>query len=62
MVLLSLVVATSLGMAVGFILGRFKTWLSKHEETPKTVNLESPLLRTRLRLKGIAVKGIVQNG
>ena len=60
MVLLSLTVATGLGVALGFSLGRMKSWLAKHEVKEKTVSMNSPLLKTRLRVRGIAVKGIVK--
>lgn len=54
MVFLSIFISTGLGAIAGFALGRAKSWLMKHEEQPKIVNLESPLLKTRLRMKGIA--------
>ena len=60
MTFLGLFVATGLGVTVGFGLGRFKTWIAKHEQKPKSIDLDSPLLKTRLRMKGIAVKGIVK--
>ena len=59
MVLISLLVSTGLGLTIGFGLGRMKSWLASHEEQPRTVNLDSPLLKTRLRIsaKSVPYKG-----
>lgn len=57
MIFLALLVSTGLGITVGFGLGRAKAWLAKHEEKPKSIDLDNPLLKTRLRLKGGIVKG-----
>jgi len=53
MVWMALLVSTGLGIGVGYGIGRVKVWLSKHEVKSKTIDLDSPLLKTRLRVKGI---------
>jgi hypothetical protein len=53
MVYMSLFIATGLGLIVGFGLGRMKSWLASHESKAKTMRVDSPVLRTRLRVKGM---------
>lgn len=62
MILLAISVSTVLGAVVGFGLGRLKTWVVKCEQNfeRKQSDKRDQLLRTRLRVKGIAVKGIVK--
>jgi hypothetical protein len=61
MTLLGILVGTGLGAVVGFGLGRLKSWMYQHEDHSNKVLVDGAVLKTRLRIKAIAVKGIVGN-
>jgi len=61
MIFLALSVSAVLGAAVGFGLGRLRGWVAAHEEqTPEKFSSKNPVLRARLRIRGIAVRGMVK--